>query len=129
MLETPIERGFRAVDKANDAPFTPVTCRNMEEIRTQIDRMDRMIVPLLAERLNYVAQAAQFKPTRADVVVPWRIEDVVAKAKARAREVGMDEETVETVYRALVDAYIAHEAKEWDRLRVAGDDSAEGPAT
>lgn len=104
------------MDKAADAPLTPVTCRNMDQIREQIDRMDRMIVPLLAERLNYVAQAAQFKPTRADVVVPWRIEDVVAKAKARAREVGMDEATVETVYRALVDAYIAHEAAQWDRL-------------
>lgn len=104
------------MDNASDAPRQPVTCANMDEIRAQIDRMDRLIVPLLAERLDYVAQAARFKPTREDVVVPWRIEDVVEKARARAREVGMDEATVEQVYRALVDAYIAHEARQWDRL-------------
>lgn len=99
------------------APPTPVKCNNMDEVRAQIDRMDKMIVPLLAERLCYIAQAAGFKPTRADVVVPWRIEDVVNKAKAVASQCDMDLETVEAVYRALVDASIAFEAREWDRLR------------
>lgn len=94
----------------------PVQCQSLAEIREQIDRMDRLIVPLLAERLAYVTQAAGFKPTRADVVVPWRVEDVVEKAKAHAGVCEMDLVTVESVYRALVAASIAHEERVWDRL-------------
>ncbi|SIT10837.1 chorismate mutase [Insolitispirillum peregrinum] len=93
-----------------------VQCQSLTEIREQIDRMDRLIVPLLAERLSYVAQAAAFKPTRADAVVPWRVEDVVSKAKSHAAECGMDLPTIEAIYRALVAASIAHEEQVWDTL-------------
>jgi isochorismate pyruvate lyase len=92
----------------------------MTEIREQIDRMDRELVPLMAERLAYVAQAAQFKETRADVVVPWRVEDVVAKAKSHAQACGMDLVAIEAMYRALVAASIAHEEREWDRIHTKG---------
>ena len=37
-----------------------VHCHTLEEVRTQIDRLDRQIVTLLAERGAYVAQAARF---------------------------------------------------------------------
>lgn len=94
----------------------PVQCQSMSEIREQIDRMDRLIVPLLAERLAYVTQAAGFKPTRADVVVPWRVEDVVEKAKSHAAACEMDLEAIEAIYRALVAASIAHEERVWDAL-------------
>jgi len=95
----------------------PRVCANMDEVRAEIDRLDRLIVPLLAERLAYVGQAAGFKPTPADTVVPWRIEEVVANARALARAAGMDEATAERVYRALVDASIDFERREWHRLR------------
>ncbi len=95
----------------------PKACADMDEVRAEIDRMDRLIVPLLAERLNYVGQAARYKPTADETVVPWRIEEVVANARALAREAGMDEDTAERVYRALVDASIAYERREWHRLR------------
>ena len=39
----------------------PVTCKNLQEVRDNIDRLDAIIVPLLAERIGYVLQAAQFK--------------------------------------------------------------------
>jgi isochorismate pyruvate lyase len=36
-------------------------CQNLDEVRTQIDRIDRALVSLLAERGLYVKQAARFK--------------------------------------------------------------------
>ncbi|SDH44775.1 chorismate mutase [Roseospirillum parvum] len=89
-------------------------CRSLDEVRAEIDRLDRLIVPLLAERAGYVAQAAGFKPTRADVVIPARIEDVVAKARETARGLGMDLTLIEDIYRSLIDAHIRFEQREWD---------------
>jgi isochorismate pyruvate lyase len=93
------------------------TCATMDEIRVEIDRVDRLLVPLLAERLDYVRQAAAHKPDRAQVVVPWRIEDVVAKAKALAEDLDTDSDVIERIYRALVDASIAWEGGHYDRTR------------
>jgi isochorismate pyruvate lyase len=102
-----------------DASMRPADCASMDDIRAQIDRLDRRIVPLLAERLGFVGRAAAFKETRAEVVVPWRVEEVVAKATALAEAAGADTAAVEAIYRALVAASIAHEEREWDRLHAA----------
>jgi len=40
-----------------------VTCTTLEEVRSNIDRLDQQIVSLLAERGHYVSQAARFKKT------------------------------------------------------------------
>ncbi|ABC21373.1 chorismate mutase [Rhodospirillum rubrum] len=99
------------------AAKTARRCADMSEIRTEIDRLDRLIVPLLAERLNYVGQAAAYKPNRAEVVVHWRIEDVVTKVRALAVTENADPDTVERIYRGLIDASIAWEGRNYDRTR------------
>ncbi|WP_051013924.1 chorismate mutase [Pararhodospirillum photometricum] len=90
-------------------------CATMDEVRAEIDRLDRLLVPLIAERLAYVAQAARHKPTRADVVVPWRIEEVVAKVRECAMAIGADADTIEQIWRSLMAISIDWEAWHFDR--------------
>ena len=92
-------------------------CTTMAEVRRQIDELDRRIVALLAERGGYVGQAARIKRSRAEIVDPARIEEVVAKARATAVEAGLDPGIAERVYRSMIDAFIAFETKTYDRLR------------
>ncbi|WP_337997347.1 chorismate mutase [Oleispirillum naphthae] len=99
-----------------DAPL------DMTVIRAAIDDLDRRIVPLLAERTEWVRRAAAFKPTRVDVVVPWRIEDVVAKAAAHAAATGADPAPLAAMYRAIVDISIGQEALAWDALHAGAAD-------
>jgi len=98
-------------------------CQNMADVRGHIDRIDRDIVALLAERAGYVRQAARIKPVRADIVDPARIEDVVSKVRCRAREHDLEPDLVEVVYRLMIDRFIAQEAAEFERLR---NDSGDG---
>jgi len=97
------------------APLSARVCADMNEVRAEIDRLDRLLVPLIAERLAYVAQAAGFKPTREDVVVPWRIEDVVTKVRECAMAIGADADTLERIWRALVDISIEWEGWHFDQ--------------
>jgi isochorismate pyruvate lyase len=46
-----------------------------------------------------------------------RIEDVVTKVKAAAREAGLSEAIAEPVWRQMIDRCIAYEFGVWDRLR------------
>jgi isochorismate pyruvate lyase len=41
-----------------------IHCNTVQEVRNQIDRHGTLIVNLLAERTDYVFQAARFKNTR-----------------------------------------------------------------
>ncbi|CAA7621604.1 chorismate mutase [Magnetospirillum sp. UT-4] len=95
-------------------------CSSLAEVREHIDRLDRRIVPLLAERAGYVAQAAGFKPDKAAVVDTDRIEQIVLKVRHLANEEGMDPDLIEHIYRAMIEAYIVFEAKEYTRLHAEG---------
>ncbi|MDP1736292.1 MAG: chorismate mutase [Caulobacter sp.] len=89
----------------------------MAEVRQGVDALDRALVALLAERQGYMDAAARIKTDRHVVRDTARIEDVVAKVKAAAREAGLSEAIAEPVWRTLIDRCIAYEFGVWDRLR------------
>ncbi|NVJ99067.1 MAG: chorismate mutase [Alphaproteobacteria bacterium] len=86
----------------------------MSEIREEIDRVDRLIVPLLLERLGYIAQAGHIKTSRDTVRDEWRVEDVVAKVRAEAISCKGNEQYIEEIYRHLIEWSINHEFDVWD---------------
>lgn len=95
----------------------PADCTTMAEVRQGVDAIDRMLVELLAERQGYMDAAARIKTDRGVVRDVARIEDVVAKVKAAAREAGLSEAIAEPVWRTLIDRCIAYEFGVWDKLR------------
>ncbi len=91
-------------------------CSSLDDVRQHIDRLDHDMVALIVERSYYVRQAARFKKTRAEVVVPERIEDIVTRVRHRANALEGDPDLVEEIYRAMIDVYIWDEAKAWRAL-------------
>ncbi len=91
-------------------------CDSLEEVRSEIDRIDRVIVGLLAERGGFVKQAAAFKKTSADVRAPQRVGQVIDKVVALSKELGADPAVTEAVYRAMINAFIEAELAEHARL-------------
>ncbi len=92
-------------------------CRDMAEVRVEIDALDRQIVALIADRLHYIDEAARLKPRRGEVRDEARIADVLMKVEAEASRLGADPKVVAGAYRALVEASIAHEFEKFDKLR------------
>jgi isochorismate pyruvate lyase len=105
-----------SVTNAADRP-APADCMSMAEVRQGVDALDRQLVLLLAERQRYMDAAARIKQDRDAVHDAARIEDVVAKVKAAAREAGLSVEIAEPVWRLLIDRCIAYEFGVWDALR------------
>lgn len=89
-------------------------CRTMTEIREAIDRLDRALVRLLAERQGYVAQAGRIKGERAAVRDEARIAEVIAKVRQAARDHGLDESLAEAVWQVMVEEFIAFEFRVFD---------------
>ena len=84
-------------------------CTSLAAVRQQIDRIDQQLVSLLAERGDYVRQAARFKADAAAVAAPQRVAAVLARVDALAGELGADRQVVAAVWRAMIDAFIVAE--------------------
>ncbi|HTT99419.1 MAG TPA: chorismate mutase [Rhizomicrobium sp.] len=95
----------------------PEHCRDMTELRAEIDRLDRMLVAMLATRQRYIERAAEIKQDRNVVRDEARIEDVVAKVLAEARKAGLDPKIAEPVWRLLIERCIAYEFERFDELK------------
>ncbi len=101
----------------SDQRVLPSDCQSMDEVRDGVDRLDREIVALLAERFRFMDAAARIKPDRGAVRDEWRKADVLAKVKAAAETAGAPTEQVAALYEALVEASIAYEFERFDQTR------------
>jgi len=86
----------------------------MDEVRFEIDRIDRLLVRLITERVGYIEAAGRIKPAKSQVRLEWRIEDVVAKVLAEAEKTGLSKRIAEPVWREMIEQCIAHEHEVWD---------------
>ena len=99
-----------------DSRIKPDECRTMAEVRHGIDTLDEQIVALIGERFRYMDAAARIKPERGHV----RDEDRKEQVKAHARDVAARERVpvavIDQLYENLIEASIAYELVEFDRL-------------
>lgn len=85
---------------------------SIEEVRTQIDALDRQIVELIAERQRWVVTAGSLKKDEQAVRAPARVEQVIDKVRGLAEEAGASPDVVERTYRAMIAAFIDLELEE-----------------
>lgn len=87
----------------------------MDEVRIEIDRLDKAIVDLMAERWGYVDRAWQLKSSPEEATVPWRIQQVIDRVKDRADEQGLPPALVEALWRQLIGWGIQYEEEKLRR--------------
>jgi chorismate mutase-like protein len=85
-------------------------CKSIEEIRAQIDNIDRELVSMFAERFEYVKEVVKYKEKTEDAVVAIERKNFVIKQRAEwAKELGLDPEMFAKIFEQLIDHYISKE--------------------
>ncbi len=102
----------------------PDKCMTMEEVRGGVDETDRALMELLDRRFGYMRAAARIKQDRNTVRDEDRKASVIAAAREDAEERGLPAGAIAEVWGDLVEASIAYEFVEWDRLRASADSSS-----
>jgi isochorismate pyruvate lyase len=100
------------------APREPKDCRSMDEVRAEIDRIDQSLVDLIGERFAYVDRAWQLKQSPAEARVPWRIQQVIDKVRARAAAKDLPPELAEALWRQMIGWFVQYEE---EKLRQSMD--------
>lgn len=91
-------------------------CGSLEQVRENIDRIDNEIIKHIAERGEYVAQAAAFKKSESAVRDNSRVETVVKNARKKAENYGADPDLIEAVYRVMISKFIGLEMTEFKEV-------------
>lgn len=109
---------------ANEQRHTASSAETMLDVRHEVDRIDRALVKLLAERQTFMDAAARIKPSRDKVRDEERIEDVVSKVLKSAAAEGLSPEIAEPVWRLLIEQSIAHELRVYDEIKPEDRDNS-----
>lgn len=104
---------------------TAETAETMDDVRYEIDRLDRLLVEIIRERQTFMDAAARIKGERAAVHDRARIEDVITKVNAAARAAGLSTAIAEPVWRTMIDRCIAYEFESFDELAARERQAAE----
>ena len=101
-----------------DTALSPDHCRTMQDVRAGVDATDAALMELLARRFAYMRAAARIKPSRDEVRDEARKAEVIAAVRAAAVDAGLPDDAIADLWDRLVEASIAFELAEWDRLKV-----------
>ncbi|SDW12750.1 chorismate mutase [Ruegeria halocynthiae] len=91
---------------------SPKDCHTMQDLRVQIDKLDRQLIDMLVMRAEYIDRASELKPGEGlPARIPDRVEEVVQKVRSGSAEVGLDPNLAERLWRILIDWSIAREER------------------
>ena len=97
--------------------MNPESYTTMAQVRAGVDEIDRQLVALLAQRFAHMRAAARIKPERAAVRDETRKAQVIENARAEAERLGVPDQVIADLWDRLVEASIAYEMVELDRLK------------
>lgn len=84
----------------------------MVELRMEIDRLDRQVIALLAERATYIDRAAELKPAEGlPARIAARVSEVKDNVRAEAFAKGLDPDLAVDLWSRLIDWSILREEK------------------
>lgn len=107
-------------------PKRPWECADMAQVRAEIDRIDSALVDLIAERFAYVDRAWQIKMRSTEgAVVPWRIQQVIDRVRARAKDKGVSPDLCEALWRQMIGWFIQYEEENLRQSEEAGNPGGE----
>ncbi|GAX38045.1 isochorismate lyase [Nodularia sp. NIES-3585] len=88
-------------------------CRNIQEIRDEIDIIDQQIITGFGQRFEYVKAAAKFKTNETSVKALERFNAMLQQRRLWAEAAGLNPDVIEKLYRDLVSYFIDEELKKW----------------
>jgi len=84
----------------------PHECQTIEEVRREIDEIDKVIIELIGKRFAFVREIVNYKNNVDDVYAKNRYEEVLLKRREMAAVHHLNPNIIEDMYRIMMDYLI-----------------------
>ena len=88
-------------------------CKSLEEVRTEIDKLDTQLVNLISERSHLIRQAACFKNSVEEVKAEDRIDFILSRVRHQAIELGVNPNMISELFSTMIDEMVETEISEF----------------
>jgi len=88
-------------------------CNSLDEVRSEIDKLDEQIIKLIALRKDYVKQAAKFKNTVEEIKADERVDDVLNKVRHQALSLSLSPNLIAEIYQRMIDDMVETEISQF----------------
>jgi isochorismate pyruvate lyase len=95
----------------------PEDCRNIDDIRYEIDLIDNQVIWLIAQRAQYVKEAAKFKKSEDAVRDEERVKKVIESKKQLALEYNISPDLIGEIYRTMIEYFVNQELDMWKKVK------------
>ena len=85
--------------------------KNLNEVRRNIDKVDNLLVKLIAEREFYAKEAVKFKIDRRQIIDRKRINAVLTRVKKLSKKYKVNSVIVEKIWKLMIKNFIILENK------------------
>ena len=94
---------------------SPEQCQDINDIRSEIDRIDEKIIQLISQRAGFVKAAAPFKSSKSSVKAEDRVKTMLGKRRQWAIQEKMDPDFVENLFMKIIQYFINEEIQHWEK--------------
>jgi len=88
-------------------------CNSLEEVRSEIDKIDMQLVELISERSHFIRQAAGFKNSVDEVKAEDRIDFIIQRVRHKAIELGINPNMITELFTIMIDEMVEMEISEF----------------
>lgn len=88
-------------------------CNSLEEVRTEIDKIDDQIVDLISKRSHLVRQAASFKNSIEEVKADDRIDYILQKVRHSAIKADVSPNMISDLFKIMINEMVETEISEF----------------
>jgi isochorismate pyruvate lyase len=90
----------------------PQECVSLDELRNEIDAIDKEIIALIARRAGYVKEVVKYKkPDKDSIIAQERYDAVIKRRRELAIENKLNPDVIEKMYREMMNYFIEEEMK------------------
>tara|TARA_Y100000768_G_scaffold81857_1_gene58289 strand:+ start:165 stop:443 length:279 start_codon:yes stop_codon:yes gene_type:complete len=87
---------------------------NMADLRLELNKIDSSLLSLFKDRFNLIHEASIIKKNTNEIRDYERIEEVISGIRAQSEELGLDPNSMEYLWRFLIELSIRYEINHFD---------------
>ncbi|NOR57974.1 MAG: chorismate mutase [Sulfurimonas sp.] len=88
-------------------------CNSLEEVRTEIDKLDDRLVELISERSHLIRQAAGFKESVEEVKADDRVDFIKQKVRHKAIQLDVSPNMISDLFTIMINEMVETEISEF----------------